>query len=244
MNKKNFDNLSDKDLAVLNAMLPWMCFTQDSKNRKLGKQAWEGKRSTNQEIPDLRIIQLNNLVDLCNKKILEVGCFEGVHTTGLMHYSENVYAVDVRIENVIKTLARCTAYNIFPKVFMINVENDEYLNSLEEFEILHHVGVLYHLFDPVNHLNIILKKIKNAILLDTHYSTIESSTHVDHSGYVYKEYQELGYYDVFSGINKSSKWLTKMHILELLKNNGFKTIDILSDRLERNGDRITLVAKK
>jgi tRNA (mo5U34)-methyltransferase len=37
---------------------------------------------------------------LSNKDVLEIGCFEGIHTIGLCNYSRRVYAVDSRIENV------------------------------------------------------------------------------------------------------------------------------------------------
>ncbi|PUE35478.1 DUF1698 domain-containing protein [Limnohabitans sp. Hippo4] len=243
-NYQAFEHLSDLDLAVLNRLLPWKCFTEDSLGRKLGHQAWEGKRSESQEIPDLRIIKLNEIISLANKSVLEVGCFEGVHTIGLLSFTPTVVALDSRIENVTKTLTRCSAYGVFPKTYVLDIDNEEQTTSLPEFDILHHVGVLYHLLDPVTHLNKLLPKIQTAVLLDTHYATEEMANQTNEAGYKYFEYKELGYDDVFSGMASTSKWLLKTHIFELLTKNGFSSLTVLSDKIERNGPRISLVASK
>lgn len=243
-NYQAFEHLSDTDLAVLNRLLPWKCFTEDSLGRKLGQQAWEGKRSERQEIPDLRIIKLDEAISLANKSVLEVGCFEGVHTIGLLSFTPTVVALDSRIENVTKTLTRCSAYGVFPKTYVLDIDDEEQTISLPEFDVLHHVGVLYHLFDPVTHLNTLLPKIQTAVLLDTHYATDEMAIQTDATCYEYYEYKELGYDDVFSGMAPTSKWLLKSHIFELLMKNGFSSIKVLSDKIERNGPRISLVASK
>jgi len=240
----NFDHLEDRDVEILNALLPWKCFTIDSRGRKLGREAWKGKRSESQPIPDPRIVALNDIINLKDKSVLELGCFEGVHTIGLLSYTSSVLAIDARIENVTKTLARCAAYSTFPKVFVLNIDNAQQTGLIPMVDVLHHVGVLYHLHDPVQHLNSILKKIGNAVLLDTHYATDESAKHMHDSGYKYQEYVELGYDDVFSGVESTSKWLKKDHIISILKYNGFKEIIYLSDIIERNGPRLSIIAKR
>jgi len=244
LNPHSFEHLSDRDIDTLNKLLPWKCFTEDSFGRKLGHQAWEGKRSEKQEIPDLRIVELDEMVCLKDKSVLEVGCFEGVHTIGLLSHTSNVVAIDARIENVTKTLSRCAAYGVFPKAYVINIDDENQNALLPGFDVLHHVGVLYHLFDPVNHLKALLPKINFAVLLDTHYATDEMAIHLHETGYKFKEYQEHGYEDVFSGVSDTSKWLLKDHLFELLIENGFNSIKILSDKFERNGPRISIVACK
>ena len=64
------------------------------------------------------------------------------------------------------------------------------------------------------------------------------------TGYKYFEYKEHGYEDVFSGMAPTSKWLLKSHLLDLLNQYGFSAIQVLSDKVERNGPRISLVASK
>jgi hypothetical protein len=243
-NFQAFEHMSDLDLAVLNKLLPWKCFTEDSFGRRLGHQAWEGKRSECQEIPDKRISKFHESITLTNKSVLEIGCFEGVHTIGLLLHTPTVVAIDSRIENVTKTLARCAAYGMFPKTFVLNIDEESQTESLPDFDLLHHVGVLYHLLDPVSHLNKLLPKIRTGVLLDSHYATDEMASHTHQSGYKYMEYKEHGYDDVFSGMALTSKWLRKNHIFELLKQHGFHSIQVLSDKVERNGPRFSIIASK
>lgn len=239
-----FEHLTDLDIETLNNLLPWKCFTTDSLGRVLGKQAWEGKRSIEQEIPDPRIVKLNELVGLNGKSVLEVGCFEGVHTIGLSQFTNDIYAVDVRIENVIKTLGRCFAYGTYPKVFTLNLDDEAQTQLLPQIDVVHHVGVLYHLYDPINHLKLVLPKIKNSILLDTHYATKEMANQKTDCGLNYFEYKEFGYKDVFSGINPTSKWLLLDDIHKILKSHGFLNIHTIFNKEERNGPRVSLVASK
>ncbi|MGH8603524.1 MAG: hypothetical protein ACREXR_12355, partial [Gammaproteobacteria bacterium] len=56
---KYVEFLSDENLQALNALLPWKCFTVDSKGRRFGDRAWPGKRETPQPVPDPRIVGLN-----------------------------------------------------------------------------------------------------------------------------------------------------------------------------------------
>src|SRR5687767_14175505 len=70
---KYIELLSDEDLAALNSLLPWKCFTVDSKGRRFGNRAWPGKRETPQEVPDPRIAQLHAQYDLRDKHVLELG---------------------------------------------------------------------------------------------------------------------------------------------------------------------------
>ena len=78
------DALSDDDLAVVNDLLPWQCFTVDARGRRLGTRAWAGKREEPQALPDPRITLMGDRWPLAGRTVLEVGCFEGVHTIGLI----------------------------------------------------------------------------------------------------------------------------------------------------------------
>ncbi|MGH8605587.1 MAG: hypothetical protein ACREXR_23185 [Gammaproteobacteria bacterium] len=101
---KLVENLRDDDLRYLNNLLPWKCFTVDSKGRRFGNRAWPGKRETPQQVPDPRITAFHERYDLRGKRILELGSFEGVHTSALCLYGGRVTAIDSRIENVVKTI--------------------------------------------------------------------------------------------------------------------------------------------
>ncbi len=105
------DRLSDADVRRLNELLPWRCFTVDSHGRPFGDVARRGKRTTPQLIPDPRIERFHDRFDLSDKRVLEIGCFEGVHTIALCRLAEQVTAVDARIENVVKTVVRCALFD-------------------------------------------------------------------------------------------------------------------------------------
>lgn len=234
------NQLGDDDLSRLNNILPWKCFTVDSKGRKFGKEAWAGKRSDPQVIPDERIIKLNNIFNLQDKTVLEIGSFEGVHTIGLSMYGAKVTAVDSRIENVVKTIVRCGMYSFTPICYVCNVEDENDFENLPIYDVIHHVGVLYHLRDPIDHLIKIKSKAKNGMLLDTHYATHEIlNGEYTSNGKTYKYYRhdEGGRDEVFSGMHDHAKWLLLQDIIDLLLAAGFKKFTIEKNELQRNGPR-------
>ena len=242
------EELSDKDLERLNDILPWQCFTADMRGRRFGNMAWKGKRDLPQEIPDKRIEKLHELFDLRDKDILEIGCFEGVHTIGLCNYSRNVYAIDSRIENVIKTIVRANMFGHRPAVRVFDADSDATPPYIEQCQIVHHVGVLYHLAEPVRHLLSLKGKMLQGILLDTHYATEEMATNQykasDGKIYKYHHFKEGGRDEVFSGMHDHAKWLTKDVIFELLSKIGLPEIRIEADSVQRNGPRLTVLAKR
>lgn len=241
------EHISDDDLACINNMLPWRCFTLDSKGRRLGQSASEKKRNTPQRIPDRRIVELNKRIPLDGLDVLEIGCFEGIHTIALAQTGARVIAVDSRIENVLKTIVRTYCFGINSIVFKCDVELESDRELLPEVDVVHHVGVLYHLVDPVSHLKFILGKTRNAVMLDTHYALDNEANNkyeVDGIYYHYKYYKEGGRGDAFSGMYDHAKWLTLDSISGLLAEQGFGNIDIAELRDERNGARALIYAQR
>lgn len=240
------DRLTDTELAQLNQILNWNAFVVDSQGRRFGSAAWEGKRTEPQLVPDPRIKQLHDRLDLSNKHVLEVGCFEGIHTAGLLRFAKSATAVDSRLENVVKTIVRCAFFGYRPTVFVCNVE-DPIDTSLLEADVLHHVGVLYHLKDPVAHLIDIAQFIRVGMLLDTHYCLEDEATETYESRgvkYRYKRFTESGASDVFSGMYDHSKWLTLDSISGILREAGFTNTEVLETRVERNGPRVMLIVRR
>jgi tRNA (mo5U34)-methyltransferase len=237
--------LSDEDLGRLNEMLPWKCFTADSRGRRFGSSAWKGKRDTPQQIPDQRILEMNRLFDLKDRSVLEVGCFEGIHTIGIAQCGAKVYAIDSRVENVVKTIVRASMFGYTPQVFVCNLEEDSDVAKLPAVDFVHHVGVLYHLKDPVSHLLKLANNVKDGLLLDTHYASsdmADSSYVVNGKEYRYFGYRENGRNEVFSGMYDHAKWLLLEDIKGLLRQIGFSDIRISKDFQQRNGPRVTLFA--
>lgn len=239
--------LADNDLLRLNQLLPWKCFTVDAKGRRFGNRAWEGKREIPQVIPDPRIMEMNRMFGLKGKTVLEVGCFEGVHTIGLAQVGAQVHAIDARIENVVKTLVRTNMFGFSPRVCVCDLEVAADVARLPRVNYVHHVGVLYHLKDPVTHLLSLGDIANDGMLLDTHYATKEMLTGcyaVCGKYYQYYKYGESGRGEVFSGMYDHAKWLLLEDVKEILAHVGLTEFRIINDSTQRNGPRITaLVAR-
>jgi len=241
------DHLSDDDLTRINDMLPWQCFTLDSNGRRFGKQASANKRNLPQIIPDLRITELNRRFPLAGLSVLEVGCFEGIHTIALSGYGAKVIGIDSRIENVVKTMVRTWSFGFEATAFKCDVEQDADFAKVPEVDITHHMGVLYHLVDPVTHLKKLLTRTRKAILLDTHYALENEATktyQVDGVDYRYKHFREGGREAAFAGMYDHAKWLPPDTLVSILKDVGFSNVDIAELRDERNGARALIFAHR
>jgi SAM-dependent methyltransferase len=240
------DRLEDEELDRLNELLPWRCFTVDSHGRPFGGVAWRGKRVSPQLIPDPRIERFHERFDPSDKHVLEIGCFEGVHTIALCRIAERVTAVDARVENVVKTVVRCAFFGERPLVFPYDVESGEE-DARMHADLCHHVGVLYHLTDPVSHLRRLGDWISHGLMLDTHYARDEDAVEeydVDGERFRFRRYEERGREDAFSGMRPHSKWLLLDDITAVLRGTGLEAVEIVERRDERNGPRVLLFAER
>ncbi len=190
-----------------------------------------------------RIEALHRRFDLSDKAVLEIGCFEGVHTAALCRFALTVTAVDARIENVVKTIVRTAMFG-YRQVFACNVEDPEQASRLPDVDVVHHMGVLYHLADPIQHLRAVGGLARTVVMLDTHVALPEQATEAFESGgrkVRYHRVRESGRADVFSGVNPHSKWLLLDDIIELLQEAGL-SVEAVERRMERNGARVLLYA--
>ncbi len=241
------DNLSDQDLSLLNRLIDWNCFTVDSHGRRFGAVAHAKKRNEPQPLPDPRILEMDRIFHLNDKHVLEIGCFEGVHTVGLAQLAKSVTAVDSRIENIAKAAIRCAMFDVQPHLLVCDVESPGQWQRLPAVDIVHHVGVLYHLRDPVQHLVNLGKLARIGMMLDTHYAEDNELTDVYTVGenqFRYRRYMEGGYADVFSGMYDHAKWLRLDDIQALMRQAGFKQIHVCQKRRERHGSRALLVVQR
>lgn len=243
---KYINDLPDEELDLLNNLLPWASYVNDTNGRRFGKPYSQNKRFFPEKIPDPRIVELNRRYPLHDLSILEIGCFEGNHTVGLSMFSDRVTAIDSRIEHIVKTIVRAAMYGHRPHVFRLDLEQPFPEDPELIFDVLHHVGVLYHLSNPIKHLNEILPHC-SILMLDTHVATEEDVLHTfsyDGTNYRYKNYKEAGRLAPFAGMQDHAKWLLEKDLVKILENNGFAHIEITQRRDERNGKRILLYAHK
>jgi tRNA (mo5U34)-methyltransferase len=240
------ERLPDADLERLNELLPWRCFTVDSQGRAFGAAAWRGKRVTPEPIPDRRIVLFDERFGLSDKHVLEIGCFEGVHTIALSRRAQAVTAVDARVENVVKTVVRCAFFDERPRALTFDVESDTDWELLRA-DLCHHVGVLYHLQDPVTHLRRLGELIGTGLMLDTHFASDEQATEeyvVDGERFRFRPFREHGRRDAFSGMSPTSRWLLLDDLTRVLGEAGFGTVEVVETRDERYGSRVLLFAER
>lgn len=240
------DRWADEQLAALNDLLTWHAFTSDTRGRRVGAVAWEGKRDQAQVIPDQRIELLDKLVGLTGAHVLEVGCFEGIHTIALCDRAARVTALDSRVDNVVKTIVRTNLYGARPEVVLGDLETLDAGSPLLRSDVLHHNGVLYHLSDPVRHLRAVLPSTGTGLLLDTHVARAEQATaryRVDDDEFRVYEYEEAGADVPFAGMRSFARWLMPDDLRGVLESAGF---ELLHEELrnERNGDRVLLIARR
>ena len=236
--------VSQEALSEINSLLDWHAGTVLD-GRMLGHPgATANKRTKPGLVPDRRITALHNLIGLTGKSVLEVGCFEGIHTLGLRLYSDNVTAVDVRPSNVMKTLARLSLHGTDAKVFIADAE--EISVEFGQFDVIVHCGVLYHLMSPVEHIFSVAGMCRY-LLLDTHVASEQPAPVkgvFEQFAYQGTYHDEGGWRDPFSGRHPKSLWLTEESLLEALQRAGFQSINLLERRAERNGPRVTILASR
>lgn len=242
------DTLSDSQLEELNGSLDFNCFTVDGRGRRFGMPANPHKRAAPQQIPDYRVCLLDEAVDLKEKTVLEVGCFEGVHTIALSQRSRSVLGVDSRIGNIVKAAVRTHFYEQKPRLMVFDLETLERpYPEWMRVDVVFHVGVLYHLTDPVRHLQALAECVTDTILLDTHVARedqLDSSYQVDGIAWRYHHYREGSYQTPFAGMANHAKWLLEGDLHRVLVEAGFVELKSLETRDERNGRRILLLARK
>jgi len=144
-------------------------------------------------------------------------------------------------------MVRCNLFNENPTVFKCDIEVWDAPKEWLQADGCHHIGVLYHLKDPVSHLRALAPLIHNAVFLDTHIALPTDTLEEYTSGgerYRYKRYAEGGKKDVFSGMYDHAKWLLLEDIKGVLSQCGFSRINLLEERTERNGPRILMLAQR
>jgi tRNA (mo5U34)-methyltransferase len=241
------DRLSDSQLEELNRILDWNSFIVDGRGRRFGGAALLRRADKAERIPNRRTLLMHEAFDLEGRTVLEIGCFEGAHTVGLCRLGARVTAVDSRVENVVKAIVRTSLAGCHARVFVCNVEQRPLPADLLAAEYCHHVGVLYHLVDPVSHLRELGELVTRGILLDTHYATESDATGRFVAGgetYAYRPYGEFGYGDVLSGMSDHAKWLTLPAIVHLLARAGFTDVLKVEERTGTQGPRALILARK
>ncbi len=243
-------------LARLNALLPWSSFAKVADDAVLGT-AWSShKRSLVTPYPDPAIEALNRRIPMAGMSALELGCFEGHHSISLGAYCGEVWGIDGRIENVIKTLVRVWLAGLESRITvnLLDLERGRMKEQLatlgrtEAFDLTHHRGVLYHLSNPVENLVQCAEVTRRHLYLHTqiaHETQADTTlTHTAGKFAVFRFREPNVAFAPFSGITPYAYWMTKSSLEQLLRELGFAHIETLSLKEQRNGPRLELLASR
>lgn len=237
-------HLNDRQFQDFQKLLDWKTGIRLPDGRVLGVPR-KGTFVVTQQDP--RVALFADRFQTADKTVLEFGCLEGTHTVQLAKVCGHVTALDVRPKNVVCTLTQLFIHDV--QNAHVKLADAEQLDpAIGRFDAIFHVGVLYHLVDPVAHL-MQLSRLSDNLLLDTHVcfdDTRMKPADVRYGGKNYRAYwyKEFGWRDVFSGVSPRSRWLHYSALEEALRDAGYRHIDLIETRQERNGPRVCLVARK
>lgn len=209
---------------------------------------------------DMRIpAALPYLGSLVGKRVLDLGPLEGgqayvAEKLGALH----VTAVETNALLYLKCLVAKEVLGMKNVQFLCG-DAVEYLKKTEEhFDVCICSGILYHMVDPIELIDLIAKKI-NKILIWTHYYDDLDPTRnkISHTGSVEKSYNSRTYTyhkqeyregfttNVYcGGAETYSSWMSKADILIGLSECGFTTVNVLGDGDSISGPWILLAATK
>lgn len=110
-------------------------------------------------------------------------------------------------------------------------------------DVLHHVGVLYHLEYPVEHLRRLAPLVRHGIMLDTHVAPEGVEIKRD-AGVRYWHFDDHSRDNPFAGMYGHAKWIVLDDLVGLLKDLGFRNVDVAQERAERSGPRVLIYANR
>lgn len=236
--------MTDQQLQDFQEAVAWQTGLRLPDGRVLGV---EGKRGKLSEGLDQRVRVVLERLEPQQKTILEFGSLEGILTTQLAGVCKQVVGLEIRPRNVIGALVRLFVHGVSNARLRLQDVRD-LGDELGRFDIAFHVGVLYHLPDPVSHLARVAE-ISTDLLLDTHYAADhlplpEAELAWGSQTYRGKVWPEAGWNNAFAGVEPTAVWLYQQDLVRLLRDLGYDSVEVLDDRQERNGPRLTLLARQ
>ncbi|NCC52048.1 MAG: class I SAM-dependent methyltransferase [Spartobacteria bacterium] len=212
---------------------------------------------------DMRIHWLHEQFDVKDKTVLELGPLEGAHSSMLEELgAARIVAVESNTHAYLKCLIVKELLQL-QRTFFRCADFVEYLKrDPEKYDVCIASGVLYHMRNPVELLQLIRKASKH-LFIWTHYydpMVIEQNDDLAYrfsdgepfevSGYkhtLYRREYGLGLYSKVSlgGNAAYSHWLSREDILGALRHFGFDNIQVnFEDPAHANGPSFALTASR
>lgn len=204
----------------------------------------------------------DTLGGLENKKVLELGPLEGGHSWMLANAGANVVAVEAQSRAYLKCLVAKEITGMANVQFLLG-DFVEYLRSTtERFDVCVASGVLYHLRNPVEVLDLIAQA-SDTMMLWTHYfdeqraetdpsfgAKVTGSREHESNGLRYTlhryEYQAaLEWAGFCGGSAPYAEWLSRADLFAVIEGLGWTVRDIAFDDSDHpNGPALALIASR
>jgi tRNA (mo5U34)-methyltransferase len=236
--------LTDQQLKDFAEVVSWEIAERLPDGRILGRVGQLG--ATLAEL-DFRLAEADRRLGLTGKTVLELGSHEGYFTVQLAQRCKQVTAVEVRPKNVVCALIRAFVHDLDNiKILLKDVRDID--ASFGRVDLIAHLGVLYHLSDPVEHL-FKIKDVSDNLLLCTHYGTSALGfprEDITHAGRAYRayRYREYGWQDGWSGMEASSRWLEREELLRVLREAGYGEVTVIREWKASGYPRLSLLARR
>lgn len=177
---------------------------------------------------------------ILGKTVLELGPLEGGHTYMLLNAgAKSVLALEANTRCYLKCLIVKEALEMANARFLFGNFSPWLQANKQQFDYIHASGVLYHMIDPIQLLDLLCQST-NQIYLWTHYVDVEAMRAKDPRysevvrvetaqahGREYKlyrrHYQGSPTIDpkFCGGVHRNPAWLERQTILDVLSHNGF-----------------------
>lgn len=196
-----------------------------------------------------RIKHLSERMDLNGVTVMELSPLEGYHALVLHNLGvKKIVSIEGRKENFLKCLVVKNAFNLERCKFLYGDLN-EILSVLSgHFDLCLALGVLYHLENPIP-IIYRLAELTESMFVWTHYATAKLPkgrlAEVKYEkGFCRGKYvrEDIGHY--LSGLQKKSFWVYEEDLLRIVKDAGFKNIDLITKEEHKNGPAMLFLAKK
>lgn len=198
------------------------------------------------------IAQLATLLPISGLKIIEPACNEGYATAALAVAGGAVTAFDIRPAPIVRAFARCLYHDVAERVKLLVGDAESLLANVavDEFDLLFHAGLLYHLPDPVRHLKAVARLCR-WVFLDTHVAHeqgeprpndfLDEEIATCEDGYRGRWYRESGWLDDLSGVGEQSFWLLEGELWRLIGDAGLRTVKVIDDSGNSSGRRFGIL---
>ena len=174
--------------------------------------------------------ELNALLPLKGRKVIEFGPFDGYQTAGLTHLGANVTAIEARAENVVKTRAAFSALGLPVHIAMDDFHN-VHAGRYGRFDLAFAHGVYYHSIAPFVFLENLVSLSDNIFLggfCATDGLPTSDWEFLKYGGrdYRVKKYSEtIGY---TAGIHDVAYFFEAQDLMAFFKNKGY-SVTVISD---------------